>query len=434
LAVSLITGLIFGLAPALGSLQIDLRTALQEGSRAMSGGRLIGTTRKFLVIGQIALAVVLLTSAGLLLKSFFLVLNQQTNFRTEHVLTFGIALPEEQYSKPESTETFYRELTRRLQQIPGLKAIGFGTDIPLEGRAGRLISPDQPVSGTQSVVEDYTDVEGAYFQSLGLPLISGRFFDDHDSQRSEPVAIVNEAFFEAFWPGKSALNHRFKIGPPRYPAPWIRIVGIVGNVSGRQAGALGPHIYVPFAQEPVGVFRYEASFVLRTSGPASSLDNVIRNIVHSLDPSLPLLKLRSMDQVVSGAVAPRSANARLVVLFGLVALLLTALGVYGVVAYSVSERTREIGIRVALGAARSNVWASVVWEGTRLALLGVVVGVPISLVVGQLIRTLLYGVSPQDPFTLSAVVVAVGITDILAVLIPSWRAVHVDPLVALRYE
>ncbi|MGI9071952.1 MAG: ADOP family duplicated permease [Bryobacteraceae bacterium] len=433
LAVSLITGLIFGLAPALGSLQIDLRTALQEGSRAMSGGRLIGTTRKFLVIGQIALAVVLLTSAGLLLKSFFLVLNQQAALRTEHVLTFGIALPEEQYPKPESTETFYRELTRRLQ-IPGSKAIGFGTDIPLEGRGGRLITPDQPVRGTQSVVEDYTDVEGAYFQSLGLPLISGRFFDDHDSQGSEPVSIVNEAFSEAFWPGKSALNHRFKIGPPRYPAPWIRVVGVVGNVSGRQAGALGPHIYVPFAQEPVGPFRYEASFVLRTSGPASSLDNVIRNIVHSLDPSLPVLKLRSMDQVVSGAVAPRSANARLVVLFGLVALLLTALGVYGVVAYSVSERTREIGIRVALGAARSNVWASVVWEGTRLALLGVVVGVPISLVVGQLIRTLLYGVSPQDPFTLSAVVVAVGITDIMAVLIPSWRAVNVDPLVALRYE
>lgn len=434
LAVSLITGLIFGLAPALGSLRIDLRTALQEGSRAMSGSRLIGTMRKSLVVGQITLAVVLLTSAGLLLKSFFQVLDQQAELRTEHVLTFGIALPEEQYPKPESTETFYRELTRRFQQIPGLKAVGFGTDIPLEGRAGRLISPDQPVGGNQSVVEDYTDVEGAYFQSLGLPLISGKFFDDHDRQGSEPVAIVNEAFCKAFWPGKSAINHRFKIGPPRYPAPWIRIVGVVGNVSGRQAGAVGPHIYVPFAQEPVGQFRYEAFFVLRTAAPASNLENLARNIVHSLDPSLPVLKLRSMEQVVSGAVAPRSANARLVVLFALVALLLTALGVYGVVAYSVSERTREIGIRVALGAARSNVWKSVVWEGARLALLGVLLGLPISLAVGRLIRTLLYGVSPQDSFTLCIVVAAVGATEIIAVLIPSWRAVHVDPLVALRYE
>lgn len=434
LAVSLITGLLFGLAPALGSLQVDLRTALQEGSRALSGGRFMGSIRKSLVVAQISLTVVLLTSAGLLLKSFFVVLDQQADLRTERVLTFGIALPEEQYQKPESTEIFYRELSNRLQQIPGLKAVGFGTDIPLEGRSGRLILPDQPVAGNQSVVEDYTDVEGAYFQSLGVPLISGRFFNDHDERGSEPVAIVNEAFSAAFWPGRSALNHRFKIGPPSYPAPWIRIVGVVGNVSGRTAGAVSPHIYVPFDQEPVGVFRHEASFVLRSSGPVLNLDNVVRKTVHALDPSLPVLNLRSMEQVVSGAVAPRSANARLLMLFGIAALLLTALGIYGVVAYSVSERTREIGIRMALGAARSSVWRSVLWEGTRLGILGLALGLPASLAAGQLIRSLLYGVSPQDLFTLSTVVAAVGVTNVAATLIPGWRAVRVDPVVALRYE
>lgn len=433
-AVSVITGMIFGLAPALGSLQTDLRTSLQDGSRGMSGGRLIGTTRKMLVIAQIALTVVLLTSAGLLVKSFFRLLDKEAELQTAQVITFGIALPREQYPSPESTVTFYRELSERLRQVPSVKSIGLGTDIPLEGRGGRLISPDQAAGGSQSIVLDYTATEGAYFQSLGVPLIAGRLFDAHDRQGGELVAVVNDAFGRAFWPAQSALDRRFKIGPPSSDAPWIRIVGVVGNVSGREAGVAGPHVYVPFDQEPLGSFKYQASFVLRTSGQGLNVATVVRDTVQSLDPTLPVLRLRSMEQVVSEAVAPRSANAQLVALFGLAALLLSALGVYGVVSYSVSERTREIGIRLALGAARAQVWTSVAWEGTRLAIFGIAFGLPAALAVGSLIRTLLFGVSPQDSVTLTVVAASVGLTSIAGTLIPSWRAMRVDPLIAVRNE
>lgn len=434
LTVSVVTGVIFGLAPALGSLQTDMRSALQEGAHGMSAGRLIGTIRKLLVVSQIALTVVLLMSAGLLVKSFFLALDREAQLQTPEVITFGIALPREQYPAPESTIAFYRELSDRLRQVPNVTSIGLGTDIPLEGRGGRLISPDQTAANSQPIVLDYTGVEGAYFQTLAVPLLAGRLFDAHDRQGGELVAIVNEAFGRTFWPGRSAVDHRFKIGPPSSDSPWIRVVGVVGNVSGREAGVIAPHAYVPLDQEPLGGFKYQAAFVLRTSGPALNIANVVRNAVQSLDPALPILRLRTMEQVVSGAVAPRSANARLVALFGIAALVLSALGIYGVVAYSVSERTREIGIRLALGAARSTVWRWAAWEGVRLALIGLALGLPAALAVGSVIRTLLYGVSPQDASTLLIVALAVGLTSLAGTLIPSWRAMRVDPMIAVRND
>jgi putative ABC transport system permease protein len=434
LAVSIVTGLIFGLAPAIGSLRTDIRSSLQEASRGASGGRVTGSMRRFLVVAQIALTVILLASAGLLVKSFFLVLDEEARLRTEQVVTFGIALAGEQYPTPESTDNFYRDLRERLQQMPGVKSVGLGTDIPLEGRARRLMSPEQPVSGTASVVLDYTAIAGDYFESLNVRLVGGRLFDDHDRAGGELVAVVNESFAKTFWPGHPALNRRFKIGPPSFASPWLRIVGVVENVSAREAGAIAPHAYIPLAQEPMPSFRQQAAFVVRTAKTGISLDNAIRGTVRALDPSLPVLSLRSMDEVVSGAVAPRSGNAQLVALFGVTALLLSALGVYGVIAYSVSERTRDIGIRLALGAARSTVWRSVVWEGARLALIGLAIGLPGAYAAAYLIRTLLYGVSPQDTSTFSLVLAVVAVTNVAATLIPSWRAIHVDPIVALRND
>lgn len=434
LAVSLITGLIFGLAPALELLRIDLRGVLQEGSRGVSSGRLIGQARKILVVAQIALTVILLTSAGLLVKSVFMVLDEEASLRSGQVITFGIALPEEQYPTSASTETFTRDLGDRLRQVPDVTSLGIGTDIPLEGRARRLITPDRAIHDAQSIVLDYTAVDEGYFQSLGVPLASGRLFEPRDRQGAELVGLVNESFARTFWPGSSALDRRFKIGPPKYPSPWIRIVGVVGNVSAREAGAVAPHAYVPLAQEAQVSFAREMSFVMRTASADRHVENAIRGAVRAIDPSLPVLTLQSMEEVVSGAVAPRRANALLVALFGIAAMLLSALGVYGVVAYLVSERTREIGIRLALGAPRGTVWTSVVWEGSRLALLGLVFGLPGALAAGYLIRSLLYGVSPQDTTTLIGVPIAVALTCIAATLIPSWRAVRVDPMVSVRND
>jgi predicted permease len=434
LVVSLVTGLIFGLAPALGSLRLDLTTALQEGSRSQSGGRLIGRTRRALVAAQIALAFVLLTSAGLLMRSFFAVLNRQSELRSEHVLTFGIALPEREYSKIADAQAFDRELNRRLSALPGAMSAGFGTDLPLEGRWQRLISPDHLVNRAKPVV-DYSNIEGAYFRSLGLRLTAGRFFDNHDRKGSEPVAIVNESFGKTFWPGETPLGHRFKIGPPQSKLPWVRIVGIVADTSARDPDTrIGPHVYCPLDQEPFGVVGRDVWFVLRTQGHALDLANTVRGQVHALDPSLPVVKLRSMEQVLSVAVAPRSANTWLVTTFALGALLLTSLGVYGVVAHSVTDRTREIGIRIALGALRSQVFGSVLWEGVQLALLGLAAGLPASFAVARLIGGLLYGITTTDALTVAGVITAVAITTFCAMLVPSWRAMHVDPQVALREE
>ncbi len=434
LAVSFATGLIFGLAPALGSLRMDLTTALQEGSRSQSGGRVAGRARRLLVAGQIALAFVLLMTAGLFMRSFFAVSNQQSLLRTEHVLTFGMALPEQQYTNINSVQAFERQLSIRLRALPGAMSAGFATDLPLEGEWERLISPDR-VSGGAKPIIDYTNVEGDYFRSLGLRLDAGRLLNEHDTKNSEPVAIVNEAFGRTFWPGESALNHRFKFGPPDSKMPWIRIVGVIADSNARNPEKpVGPHAYCPFEQDPYNGGQRQVWFVLRTQEPALNLASAVRSAVHSLDPTLPVVKLRSMEQVLSVAVAPRSANTWLVTVFAIAALLLTALGVYGVIAHSVAERTRDIGIRMALGALRSDVLKSILWEGGRLAAIGLAIGVPAFFAVSRFLRSLVYGVSTSDVITMSCVIAALAVTTFAAILVPSWRAVHVDPYVALRDE
>ncbi len=434
LAVSFATGLIFGLAPALGSLRMDLTTALQEGSRSQSGGRVAGRARRLLVAGQIALAFVLLMAAGLFMRSFFAVLDQQSQLRTEHVLTFGLALPEQQYTNISSVQVFERQLSTKLRALPGAMSAGFGTDLPLEGQWERLISPDRVASPAQPVI-DYTNVEGDYFRSLGIRLDAGRLLNEHDKKGSEPVAVVNEAFGRTFWPGENPLNHRFKFGPPDSKMGWIRIVGVIANSNARKPDEpVDPHAWCPFEQDPDNGGQRQVWFVLRTQEPALSLASAVRRTVHSLDPRLPVIKLRSMEQVLSVAVAPRSANTWLVTVFAIAALLLTALGVYGVIAHSVAERTRDIGIRMALGALRSDVLKSILWDGVRLAAIGLAIGVPAFFAVSHFLRSLVYGVSTNDAITIAAVIATLALTTFAAILIPSWRAIHIDPYLALRDE
>ena len=433
LAVSIATGLLFGLVPAIGAFRSDLAQSLSDGSRAHSTGRAVGRTRRVLVIGQVALAVVLLTAAGLLLRSFSAVLEQQASLRTDRILSFGIALPEEQYPAISNGLTFYRELSRRLQVIPGVLSTGLGTDIPLENTSGRLISPEHPTMNSNPVVYN-TDVEGAYFETLGLRILEGRLLTSHDNKDSEPVAIVNRSFGNAFWSSKDPLDRRFKFGPPSLPGPWVRIVGVIADSAARTPDQVSePRIYLPLDQDPyVARAMRETWFVLRSEGDALTLTRSAQNAVRSLDPSMPLIKPRTMEQVVSGAVAPRSADTWLVTVFSLAALLLSSLGIYGVIAQSVSQRTREIGTRMALGATRSDISRMVLWEGGRLVFIGFAVGVPASFAASRLIRTLLYGVSPGDSITRIVILAVIVITVFIALLFPLWRAIHVDPQAALR--
>ncbi len=387
-----------------------------------------------LVIAQVTLAFVLLSSAGLLIRSFLAVLNQQVELRTDRVLTFGLALPQQQYPEIASVETFDRELERRLSTLPGAYSAGFGTDLPLEGHSGRLIALERAESGAKPVV-DYSDIEGDYFRSIGFRLIAGRLFNDHDRKNSERVAIVNGAFARAFWPGESALGHRFKFGPSIIFGPWVRIVGVVADTNARSPDQpVAPHLYCPFEQEVYAPAVRQAWFVLRTHADALTLAGDVRATVHALNPTLPVVKLRSMEQVLSVAIAPRSANTWLITVFALAALLLTALGVYGVVAQSVAERTREIGIRMALGALRSAVLRSVLWDGARLVLIGLGLGIGTCFAASRLIGSLLYGVSSNDTLTLAGVTVLLALTALAALVLPSWRAIQVDPYTALREE
>ena len=466
LAVSLGMGLLCGLFPAVTTLRTDMAPHLNDSSRSQTTGRGVGRTRQLLVITQLVLVFVLLTAAGLLLRSLSSVLEQQATFRTEKIVSFGLALPESQYSTVSEGHTFYTELSRRLSALPGVISVGFGTDIPFENKSGRLISPEHATVHGNPVVYN-TDVAGAYFQSLGLRLLAGRFLTDHDTGDSEPVAIVNQAFAKAFWSTRAqrvpmrvanqernslalpaahptpcpscassgdALDHRFKFGPPSAPSPSVRIVGVAADSGARTPDKPSePRVYIPLDQDPykAQAFR-ETWFVLRTHGDALALGPSLQAAVHSLDPSMPVVKLRSMDQVVSNALAPRSANTWLITVFSTAALLLSLLGIYGVVAQSVSQRRREMGIRMALGARSADISSIVLWEGGRLVAVALAIGIPASFAASDILRTLLFGVPPDDSITRIWVIAVIMASVSLSLLVPLWRAIHVDPQIALR--
>ncbi len=430
--ISVITGLIFGMAPALSAFRADLAHNLNDGSRSHSAGPSVGRVRRVLVITQIAVTFVLLTTAGLLLRSFSAVIDKHAFLRTEKVLSFGLALSKKEYPGVSKGQVFYRELSRRLKAIPGVLAVGIGTDIPFENRSGRLISPEHASVDRNPIVYN-TDVEGAYFQALLIPVIAGRVFDA-EGRESEPVAVVNSSFNKAFWKDNKSIDHRFKFGPPSAPGPWIRIIGVVADSAARDPDKpTEPHIYIPLAQDPYQeIAMREAWFVVRAGANALNHTQTVYSAVHSLDPVMPLIRLRTMEQVVSSAVAPRNANTWLTTAFSLAALLLTSLGIYGVLAESVAQRTREIATRIALGATQSDISGLVVREGAKLVLCGIAIGIPASFATSRLMQTLLYGISPEDWTTRLGVVAAITVALIVVMLIPVWRAINVKAQVALH--
>ncbi len=435
IALSIITGLLFGLLPATGSLKADLITPLREGSRGQSQGVAANRMRRFLVVTQLVLAFVLLTSAGLLLRSFLTVLDEQSGARSTHAVTFGVPAPDTRYPDGKAMGRLYTKISERITRLPNVQAVGFGSDIPFESHWRRLITPDGATTSAKPVVNS-TEVAGDYFQALGLRLIAGRRFDAHDRKGSQPVVIVNEAFVRTFWPGQNAIGHTIKFGgAPEEKQASTPVIGIVSDTREYAPDEPAtPHIYIPADQNVYGVLGGQAWFVVSTTADAGSLSNLIRAEVRSVDSSLPVVKLRTMGEVFSTAVAPRRANTWLVTVFALTALLLTALGVYGVVAQSVAERTREIGIRMALGAEHRQVLRSVLWDGGKMAIIGLVVGVAASFAVSRLIQSLLYSVSTTDITATAGSAVALAMATLCAVALPAWRATKVDPQVALRDE
>ena len=434
LGLSLLTGLIFGLAPALQTTQLKLSETLKEGGRTGSGGRNARLIRGVLVVVEVALTLVLLVGAGLLIRSFWRLQQVDPGFKTDHVLTLRLSLPRSRYTEGAQAVSFFERLQERLGALPGVVAVSATTDIMLQRLAtsSSFTIENRPRDPSELSLElPFDRVLPNYFQTMGIQLLLGRAFTAQDGRDSPRVAIVNETFVKRYFPNADPIGKRFTFGDAGPDTQWIAIVGVVRD--SKRQGVDQPiriESFMPLAQMPAR----SMEVVLRTTGDPLALGNAARGAVWSLDRDLPIPRMQTLEQNLSTRVAQRRLNMLLLGLFASVALVLSAVGIYGVMNYAVTQRTNEIGIRVALGAQTRDVLRLVVGEGMILALAGVVFGLVMTFALTRLMASLLFGVSATDPLTFAAIAALLFGVALLACWIPARRATEVDPMVALRYE
>jgi putative ABC transport system permease protein len=434
LGLSLLTGLIFGLAPALQTTHFKLSEMLKEGGRSGSGGRRAQQLRGAFIVAEVALTLALLAGAGLLVRSFWRLQQVDFGFKTDHLLTLRVTLWGSKYRERGSGVSFYERLQERLTAIPGVVSASATSDImlPKLANSGSFTIENRPRDPNELALELPIDrVQPNYFQTMGIPLVKGRAFTSADTRDTPPVAIVNETFIKRYFQNDDPIGKRFTFGGGGPNARWITIVGVVGDTK-RQGVDMPVRIesWMPLAQRGAG----SMEVVLRTTGDPLALSNAVREAVWSLDRDLPIPSMQSVEQILSQRVAQQRLNMLLLVLFASVALILAAVGIYGVMSYAVTQRTSEIGIRMALGAQASDVLRMIIWRGMSLALIGVALGLAAALALTRVMRKLLFEVSVTDPLTFVAIAVLLTVVAFLACLIPAQRATKVDPMVALRYE
>jgi len=428
----LATCILAGLAPALQLTRPDLSSSLREGSRGSAGAGRSRRTQRGLVVAEVALAVLLLVGAGLLLRSFSHLLAVHPGFEAAHALSFEIDLPEDRYTKPQRA-AFFARLLDRLSGLPGVTATGAVSGLPmggedingltLEGRPAP--TPDKPY------LADDRQATPGYFNAMGIPLRRGRLFAATDTADKPPVAVVDEVLARSFWPGEEAVGKRFQSGGPKGKEPWITVIGVVGSV--RNSGLHvepRPQMYRPEEQAPSA----SMAVVLRSPGNPESLATAARAVVHEVDRDQPVSNVRTLDQLVADSVAGRRFNLLLLGLFAALALTLSGVGIYGVTAYSVVQRTREMGLRMALGSQPGQVLRLVVGEAGLLAGMGVLLGLLAAFALTRVMSTLLYGVATTDPPTFAVVALGLLLIALAAACLPGMRATRVDPMVALRGE
>jgi putative ABC transport system permease protein len=437
LGTSLLTGIIFGLAPAFQAAKTNLNDVLKEAGRSGGDTSRRLRLRNLLVISEFALSLVLLIGAGLMVKSLLRLQEVKPGFEPEHLLTMRLALPATKYENFNQSRAFFEQLFDRLDARPEVESVGAINLLPFGGGGGdRSFSiEDQPVAaGHARPDEQVRFVSPGYFHTMQIPLLSGRDFTRRDLPDTPPVAIVNNAFARKFWADGNAIGKRisFSANNPK----WYEIVGIVGNVKHRGLDiADSPELYIPAFQPLFADGNVPSMYVaVRTVNEPSLTAGVMRSEVAAIDRDQPVSSLMTMDQRISDSVAPRRFNMFILGLFAALALVLAAIGIYGIMAFTVVQRTHEIGVRMALGASRSDVLKLVLRNGVTLALIGIVVGLVAAFAATRVLSSLLYDVSATDPliFVIDAVLLAVA--ALLACYIPARRATKVDPLVALRYE
>lgn len=431
LLLSLLTGLAFGLVPALKASRPDLQAVLKEGGQTAGAGLGRRGLASLLVMGEVAVAVVLVVSAVLLVKSFWRLSQADPGFRPEQLLTFRVTPLESRCQEPARCVAFYDQLQERLRAFTGSRDVAAVNELPLSPTSTLipLVIQDHPTPPGSAPPEAQMFVTTTgYVEAMKIPVLAGRTFDGSDRNGAGAV-LINESFARRFWPGQNAVGKRLK---PVFPKEWWTVVGVVGDVAqGGLAKEPGLQFYVPYGQFGT---QGAMSLVVRTPNDPLAAAGSLRRIVADIDPHVPVSEIKTFDQVLSASVATPRLTTWLLVAFAALALLLGAVGVYGLISYWVARRTREIGIRVALGAQRRDILRLVVWQGLALTLAGLAVGVAAAFAATRVLRALLYQVSPNDPQTFVFVAALIASVTFLASYLPARRAMGVDPLVALRAD
>lgn len=435
LGLAVVTGLVFGLVPALQGSRSDLHESLKEGGRDSSAGARGSRVRRALVVSEVALALILLIGAGLMIKSFWRLQTVPSGFNADNVLTLRTSLPQTPYSDMPRVAAFYRRFFERVASLPGVISAGGVTNLPLTSPLGDwdiLLAGQAPDPKRRSDAADYQIVTPDYFKAIGMPLRRGRFFSDADRPGAIPVVLINEAMAAAYWPNQDPLGKRFTLGGNKEMST---IVGIVADVKHRGLDKEAhKEMYFPLEQFPYVSSASSLTTVIRTAGDPLAVVGEIRNEIRQIDPDLPVSQVRTMNQVVANSVSDREMSLVLLSLFAGVALLLAGVGIYGVMAFTVSRRTHEIGVRMALGATAPDVLKLVIAQGMKLALAGLSIGVVGAVVLTRLMSSMLFGVSATDPPTFIVLAVFIAGVAFLANYVPARRATRVDPLTALRHE
>ena len=441
LLLSVLTGVIFGLVPALQAASPNQISNLREGSRGSGSSKRQMRVSSALVASEVALSLILLIGAGLFLRSFWQLLQVRPGFNPHQVVTAQIWLAypndpnQNRYFTTPKRAAFMREVLRRVSALPGVEeaAIGGGGSLPLVRARNQVpfTIEGRPADSERTPVAEFASVSPGHFHALEIPLLSGRNFTDADDDKGQQVVIVDEAFAHQYWPGDNPIGKRIKPGPVQSTQPWLNIIGVVGNVKSDSLESQEvPHIYLSTFQAP----SYSSVIYARTSSDSGTIGDAIRREVQAVDPDVPVYAVRTMDEVVARSMAERRFALEILGFFGVIALLLASIGIYGVMAYTFSQRTHEIGIRIALGAQRQHILRMALGEGMILVAFGLAAGLLGALLLTQFLRSMLYAVKPTDPVTFVAIAALLTSVALLACFIPAHRATRVDPLVALREE
>ena len=438
--ISILTGVLFGLAPALQAVNPDQLENLREGGRGSGVSRRHTRVSRMLVMSEVALSIILLAGAGLLLRSFWNVLEVRPGFNPSHLATVQIWIPisnnpaNDPYSVEEKRADFLLELSRRVSALPGVDQASISGNDTLPMNSGRNYSPfsiqGRPTESERGPVADIAVVDKEYFRTMEIPLITGRNFTDSDTYKTKPVAVIDQTLARRYWPGQNPLGQELKFGFGR-GLQGLTIVGVAGDIKsdGFEAPSV-PHIYVVLGQfAPIN-----AVVFLRSRRDAEELGQAVRREVESINLNVPVHSSSSMDQIIARSVADRRFALELLGVFAAVALLLAAIGIYGVMSYSFSQRTHEVGIRVALGAQRLHILRMALAEGMRIVVIGLAAGLVGAAIMTRFFRSMLFDVGTTDPITFLSVSAILAGVALFACYIPARRATRVDPLVALRQE